>query len=39
VKLEGKNTEYYHGTRAYFVGTYFKVAKLDKPVDLKAAQD
>jgi uncharacterized protein YecT (DUF1311 family) len=39
VKLEGKNTEYYHGARAYFVGTYFKVAKLDKPIDLKAAQD
>jgi uncharacterized protein YecT (DUF1311 family) len=39
VKLEGKNTEYYHGARAYFVGTYFKVAKLDKPIDLKAEQD
>jgi uncharacterized protein YecT (DUF1311 family) len=39
VKLEGKNTEFYHGARAYFVGTYFKVAKLDKPIDLKAGQD
>lgn len=39
VELEGKNTEYYHGARAYFVGTYFKVAKLDKPIDLKAGQD
>ena len=39
VKLEGKNTQYYHGARAYFDGTYFKVAKLDKPIDLEAAQD
>jgi uncharacterized protein YecT (DUF1311 family) len=39
VKLEGKNTEYYHGARAYFVGTYFKVAKLDQPIDLKTGQD
>lgn len=35
VKVEGKNTEYYHGARAYFTGTYFKTAKLDKPIDLK----
>ena len=39
VKLTGKNTEYYHGARAYFDGTYFKVAKLDKPIDLNAPVD
>jgi len=39
VKLAGKNTEYYHSARAYFVGTCCKVAKLDKPIDLKATQD
>jgi uncharacterized protein YecT (DUF1311 family) len=39
VKVDGKNTEHYHGMRAYFVGTYFKVAKLDKPIDLDAPQD
>lgn len=36
VKVDGKNTEYYHGMRAYFVGTYFKIGKLDKPIDLNA---
>lgn len=39
VKVDGKNTEYYHGMRAYFVGTYFKVGKLDKPIDLNAKPD
>ncbi|HEV2842142.1 MAG TPA: lysozyme inhibitor LprI family protein [Chthoniobacterales bacterium] len=39
VKLEGKNTEHYHGARAYFIGTYFKVAALDKPIDLESAGD
>jgi uncharacterized protein YecT (DUF1311 family) len=39
VKLTGKNTEYFHGARAYFDGTYFKVAKLDKPIDLNAPED
>lgn len=39
VKVTGKNTEYYHGARAYFDGTYFKVAKLDKPIDLNAVED
>lgn len=39
VKITGKNTEYYHGARAYFDGTYFKVAKLDKPIDLNAPVD
>ena len=39
VKVEGKNTDFYHGARAYFFGTYFKVAKLDKPIDLKPAED
>ncbi|MEY2489538.1 MAG: hypothetical protein QOC70_1480 [Verrucomicrobiota bacterium] len=37
--VTGKNTEYYHGARAYFDGTYFKVAKLDKPIDLNAVED
>ena len=39
VKVTGKNTEYYHGARAYFDGTYFKVAKLEKPIDLNAVED
>jgi uncharacterized protein YecT (DUF1311 family) len=39
VKVTGKNTEYYHGARAYFEGTYFKVAKLEKPIDLNAVED
>lgn len=39
VKVAGKNTEYYHGARAYFDGTYFKVAKLEKPIDLNAVED
>jgi uncharacterized protein YecT (DUF1311 family) len=39
VKVDGKNTEYYHGMRAYFVGTYFKIGKLDKPIDLDAKPD
>jgi uncharacterized protein YecT (DUF1311 family) len=39
VKITGKNTEYYHGARAYFDGTYFKVAKLDKPIDQSAPVD
>ncbi|MEY2563728.1 MAG: hypothetical protein QOH88_1921 [Verrucomicrobiota bacterium] len=39
VKLDGKNTDYYHGMRAYFVGTYFKVGKLEKPIDLNAKPD
>jgi uncharacterized protein YecT (DUF1311 family) len=39
VKLTGKNTEYYHGARAYFDGTYFKVAKLEKSIDLSAPVD
>lgn len=39
VKLDGKNTEHHHGARAYFVGTYFKVAKLDKPIDLESGND
>jgi uncharacterized protein YecT (DUF1311 family) len=39
VKVTGKNTEYYHGARGYFDGTYFKVAKLEKPIDLNAVED
>jgi uncharacterized protein YecT (DUF1311 family) len=39
VKVTGKNTEYHHGARAYFDGTYFKVAKLEKPIDLNAIED
>ncbi len=39
VKLEGENTEHHHGARAYFVGTYFKVAKLDEPIDLESGND
>ena len=39
VKIDGKNTEHYHGARAYFTGTYFKIAKLEKPIDLNAIQD
>ena len=39
VKVAGKNTGYYHGARAYFDGTYFKVAKLEKPIDLNAIED
>lgn len=39
VKLEGKNTEHHHGARAYFVGTYFKVAKLDNPIELESGDD
>jgi len=39
VKVEGKNTDHYHGARAYFFGTYFKVGKLHKPIDLNAPQD
>ncbi len=39
VKLEGKNTEHHHGARAYFVGTYFKVAKLDHPIELESGDD
>lgn len=39
VKIDGKNTEYYHGARAYFTGTYFKIAKLEKPIDLNAVED
>jgi|GEM_PF-591903 len=39
VKLEGKNTEHHHGARAYFVGTYFKVEKLDQPIDLESSDD
>ena len=39
VKVAGKNTGYYHGARAYFDGTYFKVGKLDKPIDLNAVED
>ena len=37
VKVDGKNTEHYHGARAYFVGTYFKIAELDKPIDLTSS--
>lgn len=39
VKIEGKNTEYYHGARAYFTGTYFKIGKLEKPIDLNAVEE
>jgi uncharacterized protein YecT (DUF1311 family) len=39
VKLEGKNTEHYHGARAYFDGNYFKVGKLDQPIDLNLTGD
>jgi uncharacterized protein YecT (DUF1311 family) len=39
VKVTGKNTSYHHGARAYFDGTYFKVAKLAKPIDLNAVED
>jgi uncharacterized protein YecT (DUF1311 family) len=39
VQLDGKNTDYYHGMRAYFVGTYFKIGKLEKPIDLNAKPD
>jgi uncharacterized protein YecT (DUF1311 family) len=39
VIVEGKNTEHHHGARAYFVGMYFKTAKLDKPIDLNAPED
>jgi hypothetical protein len=39
VKVTGKNTGYYHGARAYLDGTYFKVAKLEKPIDLNAVED
>lgn len=39
VKVTGKNTGYYHGARAYFDGTYLKVAKLEKPIDLNAVDD
>jgi uncharacterized protein YecT (DUF1311 family) len=39
VKITGKNTGYYHGARAYFDGTYLKVAKLEKPIDLNAVED
>jgi uncharacterized protein YecT (DUF1311 family) len=38
-KVTGKNTGYYHGARADFDGTYFKVAKLEKPIDLNAVDD
>lgn len=39
VKIDGKNTDYYHGARAYFTGIYFKIAKLEKPIDLNAVED
>jgi hypothetical protein len=39
VKIEGKNTEHYHGARAYFTGTYFKISELEKPIDLNAGED
>ena len=39
VKVTGKNTGYYHGARDYFDGTYFKVARLEKPIDLNAVDD
>jgi uncharacterized protein YecT (DUF1311 family) len=35
VKIEGKNTEYYHGFGAYFDGLYFKIAKLKEPIKLE----
>lgn len=39
VKVAGKNSEHHHGARAYFDGTYFKVSKLDKPIDLESGDD
>lgn len=39
VKIDGKSTEYYHGARAYFTGTYFKIAKLEEPIELNAVED
>ncbi len=37
LEVEGKNTEYHHGKRAHFDGSYRKVAKLKKDVDTKRA--
>jgi|GEM_PF-1016914 len=33
VQVDGKNTSYYHGARAYFDGLYFKTGDLEKPID------
>jgi uncharacterized protein YecT (DUF1311 family) len=34
VKLEGKNTQFYHGARAYFDGTYFKTGPLKEHIEI-----
>jgi len=39
VRIDGKNTDYYHGARAYFVGIYYKVGKLEESIDLNATPD
>ena len=39
VRVDGKNTDHYHGARAYFTGTYFKVAMIKGPIDLSSPQD
>lgn len=38
VQVDGKNTSYYHGARAYFDGLYFKKGDLEKPIERNPEQ-